>query len=294
MFFQVASLPEKCLKSVNEGLEFIQETIREVEAIGSNFLFFQAIQNSLNMNDTEKACQFISRLSTSMTNPGVGNRAMASRDQCFYFFTLAREELIRGTYDHAAIHGEQALRFAIDTGAPFFIGTAHLLNAVILNHRGKDDKAREHLSQGLAISRQIKSLILEFNALLQQAYVAFKSREENKGLRFLREALALGKEEKFLNTYIDCPVDTAFLCQKALEEGIEVEYVQEIIRRRRLVPENPPVHLESWPWPLKVYTLGQFVIYRGWAAPPLLAQGPEKTPRTAPGPDRRRGQRHPG
>ena len=262
MFFQVASLPEKCLKSVNEGLEFIQKTIREVEDIGSNFLFFQAIQNSLNMNDTEKACQFISRLSTSMTNPGVGNRAMASRDQCFYFYTLAREELIRGTYDQAAIHGEQALRFAIDTGAPFFIGTAYLLNAVILNRRGMDEKAREHLSQGLAISRQIKSLILEFNALLQQAYVAFKGREENKGLRFLREALTLGKEEKFLNTYIDCPVDTAFLCQKALEEGIEVEYVQEIIRRRRLAPENPPVHLESWPWPLKVYTLGQFVIYR--------------------------------
>ncbi len=74
--------------------------------------------------------------------------------------------------------------------------------------------------------------------------------------------MTLGKEEKLLNTYIDCPADTAFLCEKALEEGIEVEYVQEIIRRRRLVPENPPVHLENWPWPLKVYTLGQFVIYK--------------------------------
>ncbi len=261
MFFQVAGFPEKCIKSVSEGLEF-SRTFGEAGTIGSNFLFFQAIQNSLNMNDTEKACQFISQLSTSMNNPGVGNKAMASRDQCFYFYTLAREELIRGTYDHAAIHGEQALRFAIDTGAPFFIGTAYLLNAVILNRRGMDDKAREHLSQGLAISRQIKSLILEFNARLQQAYVAFKSREEIKGLRSLREALTLGKEEKFLNTYIDCPADTAFLCQKALEEGIEVEYVQEIIRRRRLAPENPPVHLENWPWLLKVYTLGQFVIYK--------------------------------
>jgi LuxR family maltose regulon positive regulatory protein len=136
------------------------------------------------------------------------------------------------------------------------------LHAAIQNHRGKDEKARESLSQGLAISRQIKSLFLEFNARLQQAHLSFKNGEKSKGLRFLREALTLGKEAKLLNTFIDCPADTAFLCQKALEEGIEVEYVQEIIRRRRLVPENPPVHLENWPWPLKVYTLGQFLIYK--------------------------------
>ena len=259
MFFEIAGFPEKCEKAVSEGLEFFR-------TLGwhsmDDFLLFQAIQNSLNMNDTEKARLFINRLSTSMTNPEVENRAMATRDQYIYYFTVAREELIRGTYDQAAIHGEQALRYALDTGAPFIIGVAYLLNAAILNHRGKDDKAREYLSQGLAFSRQIKSLFLEFNARLQQAHLAFKNQEKNKGLKFLREALTLGKEAKLLNTYIDCPADTAFLCQKALEEGIEVEYVQEIIRRRRLVPENPPVHLENWPWPLKVYTLGQFLIYK--------------------------------
>ena len=146
--------------------------------------------------------------------------------------------------------------------SPFVIGVAYLLNAAIQNHRGKDDRAREYLYRGLAISRQIKSLFLEFNARLQQAHLAFKNQEKNQGLKFLREALTLGKEAKLLNTYIDCPADTAFLCQKALEEGIEVEYVQEIIRRRRLVPENPPVQPEHWPWPLKVYTLGQFQIHK--------------------------------
>ena len=261
MFFEVASLPEKCLKSVNEGLEFARFQGGPL-ALRLNFLFFQAIQNSLNMNDTEKARQFINQFSTFMSKPVVGNSDMAALHQSFYYYGLAREELVRGTYGQAAIHGEQALRYALDTGAPFIFGSAYLLNAVILNHRGMDDKAREHLSQGLAISRQIKSLFLEFNARLQQAYMAFKNREENKGLGSLREALTLGKEEKLLNTYIDCPADTAFLCEKALEEGIEVEYVQEIIRRRRLVPENPPVHLENWPWPLKVTTLGQFVIYK--------------------------------
>ena len=63
MFFEMAGFPEKCEKAVSEGLEFFR-------TVGwhsmDDFLLFHAIQNSLNMNDTEKARLFINRLSTSM------------------------------------------------------------------------------------------------------------------------------------------------------------------------------------------------------------------------------------
>ncbi|RPH84835.1 MAG: hypothetical protein EHM75_10415, partial [Desulfobacteraceae bacterium] len=200
MFFEIAGFPEKCEKAVSEGLEYFR-------TVGwhsmDDFLLFHAIQNSLNMNDTVKARLFINRLSPSMTNPEMENRAMSSRDQYIYYYTVAREELIRGTYDQAAIHGEQALRYALESGAPFIIGVAYLLKAAIMNHRGLDDKARDYLYQGLAYSRQIKSLFLDFNARLQQAHLAFKNQEKSQGLTFLREALTLGKEAKLLNTYID-------------------------------------------------------------------------------------------
>ncbi|MEW6376789.1 MAG: bacterial transcriptional activator domain-containing protein [Thermodesulfobacteriota bacterium] len=52
------------------------------------------------------------------------------------------------------------------------------------------------------------------------------------------------------------------LCSKALEAGIEVEYVQELIRKRNLVSEKSPLHLENWPWPLKIYTLGRFELLK--------------------------------
>ena len=50
----------------------------------------------------------------------------------------------------------------------------------------------------------------------------------------------------------------ARLCQRALEAGIEVEYVQRLVRVRRLTPAHPPIELESWPWALRIYTLGRF------------------------------------
>jgi DNA-binding SARP family transcriptional activator len=52
------------------------------------------------------------------------------------------------------------------------------------------------------------------------------------------------------------------LCAKALEAGIEIEYVQELIRRLNKVPEKPALHLENWPWLLKIFTLGRFELLK--------------------------------
>jgi LuxR family maltose regulon positive regulatory protein len=95
-----------------------------------------------------------------------------------------------------------------------------------------------------------------------EAYFHFEEGDEPSGLVSLRKALAIGKERRFTNTYVDQPAVTARLCIKALEENIEVPYVQYIIRKRKLIPERPPLHLENWPWPLKIHTLGEFELLR--------------------------------
>jgi len=54
----------------------------------------------------------------------------------------------------------------------------------------------------------------------------------------------------------------AKLCIKALQAGIEVEYTQELIRRFHLSPDQSSIHLENWPWPLKIFTLGRFELLK--------------------------------
>jgi DNA-binding SARP family transcriptional activator len=54
----------------------------------------------------------------------------------------------------------------------------------------------------------------------------------------------------------------AKLCAKALEAGIEVEYAQMLVRKRNLMPEEPPLDIEAWPWPIKIHTLGQFQVLK--------------------------------
>jgi len=97
---------------------------------------------------------------------------------------------------------------------------------------------------------------------MAKALFALDQGDEEACLQSLKEALAMGREGKYFDTYIDQPSAMIRLCSKALEAGIEVEYVQELVRKRNLISEKTPLHLENWPWPLKIYTLGRFELLK--------------------------------
>jgi two-component SAPR family response regulator len=75
-------------------------------------------------------------------------------------------------------------------------------------------------------------------------------------LQLLRSALAVGNSQGYLNTFIDQP------SVMSLDAGIEIENEQDLIRRHNLIPYNPQLHSEKWPWVLKIYTLGRFVVLK--------------------------------
>ncbi|MBI2472586.1 MAG: hypothetical protein HYV59_15335 [Planctomycetes bacterium] len=80
------------------------------------------------------------------------------------------------------------------------------------------------------------------------------------GLEILRRAMTLGREQNFIGCFIWRFDIMPRLCVKALEAGIEVAYVQRLVRKRNLIPDDPPIQCENWPWPVKIFTLGSFAI----------------------------------
>jgi len=138
----------------------------------------------------------------------------------------------------------------------------HLLKCHSMHQMGKHRQSAEHLNQAFHSAGMIKSKNAKFYASLAKALFALDQGDEESGLLSLREALTIGREGKYFDTYIDQPSSMVRIFVKALEAGIEVEYVQELIRIRNLVSEKPPLHLENWPWPLKIYTLGRFELLK--------------------------------
>jgi DNA-binding SARP family transcriptional activator len=87
--------------------------------------------------------------------------------------------------------------------------------------------------------------------------------DETSVKEYLHRAMELGRiHGYFTMVHFWLPSVLAKLCRKALDWDIEVEYVQELIRALKLVPDEPPYETENWPYPLKIYTLGRFSLLR--------------------------------
>src|SRR5262249_35283496 len=95
------------------------------------------------------------------------------------------------------------------------------------------------------------------------------------GRHALGTALRIGRLGGYVNSHTWIPRVMARLCVRALDAGLEVDYVRELIRRRALVADPPSTMSESWPWPIKIYTLGRFTVLK--AGRPLSC--PPKAPR---------------
>ena len=141
-------------------------------------------------------------------------------------------------------------------------GRCHLQNAYVLHALGRHREAADYLAQTFDFAREIKSKYLEYSALVARALFAFDRGEEASGLKSLRSAMTLGREGGYFGVWGPLPYDLARLCMKALEYGIEVEFVQEIIRRHKMMPDHPPLYLENWPWPVKICVLGKFELFK--------------------------------
>ena len=188
-----------------------------------------------------------------------------------YHFINSLYQFLSGNFPAALAEIEIGLEIGRETGYEFARMICLYAKAQVL-HALKDDRAVECLEQALGGSVLSGSAILEFGCRLAKAQFALDSGHEEPGIGLLRQALALGKRHgyKLLLWWWD-PAAMSRLCAKALECGIETDYVTDLINIRKLIPEEPPVHIENWPWPLKIYTLGTFIVEKD--AKPFVFSG---------------------
>jgi DNA-binding SARP family transcriptional activator len=177
-----------------------------------------------------------------------------------YYLQLMRAALIQGDLPQALKHSEQALIFAVKAGNKYGLACTQLVLAQVFHKMGKEEESLRCLDQARSYALQADNYSHLTIVLLFEAQFSFDKGDEPKGLSLLGQALALARESGYLFTFLDDPMVTLAMCAKALEAGIEVEYAQEIIRKRGLFFDKPPVHIENWPWQVKIYTLGRFGI----------------------------------
>ncbi len=248
MYNNFAGLPEKCLKAVSDGLELSRTT--GIHTFDS-FILYQGVESALRLSDYETASNLLEEMGSSLSPARPWHASL-------YHWAKTREALFLGDLGQAAFHIELATKLRIEAGVTLITGRSHIDNAYVMHALGRHREASEHLAHAVDFGRRVRGPNHEYAALLAEALFAFDQEEEESGLVLLRKSFALGREKGYFGTWGPPPSGMAKLCIKALQAGIEVEYVQELIRRLRIAPDQPPINLENWPWYLKVFTLGRF------------------------------------
>jgi DNA-binding SARP family transcriptional activator len=181
---------------------------------------------------------------------------------CIYHHFQAWEAMLRKDLMAALQKEKAALRMAIEVGCPLYEVLCRLALAEILADCGDERKCIAHLQTLRAIVRGIENRHLEFTCLVGFAQIALAHGRQRTGLAALRRGLQLGREYGYCHFLGWRPAALARVLVHALEAGIEPDYAKSLIKRRGLVPEQPPRGLDGWPWAYRVHTFGGFRLLR--------------------------------
>jgi ATP/maltotriose-dependent transcriptional regulator MalT/DNA-binding SARP family transcriptional activator len=243
---------EECESAVTEALELSWSS-------GIKLLVFMIMchgtSGMLSTGNLKGAKQYLDKISTFLNRQG-------RCEQGLYHILKVWQGLLDQKPQLVLFHAEKSLQLLLEMGMPQAIAHSYLAMGYGLHEMGKHELAANHLSKAREFSIKTNIRQAEFACWLAEADLAYDCGDNELGTQSLRKALSLGRKHGFFNCYFWRSAVMARLCCKALEAGIEKAYVQELIRRRKLMPESPPLEIETWPWPLRIYTLGRFELVR--------------------------------
>jgi LuxR family maltose regulon positive regulatory protein len=237
-----------CEKAMREGLEIVQAT-------GVRTWMFQLLVygygGALGSGNLAGAQTLAKELEAHTATAGRLNL-------CLYRHFEAWEAMLRKDVMTALQKEKAALRMAIEVGCPLFEVLCRLALAEILAECGDERKCIANLQTLRDIVRGIDNRHLEFTCLIGFAQIALAHGRQRTGLNALRRGLQLGREYGYWHFLWWRPAAVARVLVHALEAGIEPDYVKSLIKRRALVPEQPALGVEGWPWAYRVQTFGGF------------------------------------
>lgn len=248
VFYNIIGQYPLCRAAVTQGLKLADESgVRLLD-----FMFLgHGIMAAYNYEDLATAEEYLIKLPSAAS--------LRPLDRSLYYYLQALRSLHQKDLRQAFLFSEQALHLALkvnDLISPFL---CKILHAYILHERGENEQAKEFLDRMVEPWRKTGRSHDIFSYHLAKAYLFLDDDDQTTASDSLRQALFIGREEGCVATYsVWQPAALCRLYSAALERGIEVEYARNVIRQRDLVPEEPPLHIENWPWPVKIFTLGEF------------------------------------
>jgi len=158
-------------------------------------------------------------------------------------------------------HQRVALDAAEEAGHPFCLAAVNVGAGEVELENGNVARAREHFQVALELGERMHSDSVRARAILGLTRVAFGAGEGVGGKALLAAGLKLYREHGYRCSFWWRAGAMRELCARALELDVETGFVSELIRHWAFEP--PDESVQSWPWPVRIYTLQQeFLVTR--------------------------------
>ncbi len=250
LYHSVQGETEGCRKSVEEGLGLAQRT--GLQAFDF-LLSAQMARCCLVAGDPREAEVWAAEMARTMRSHSHVNGA-------FYRHLRCNAAVQRADWQQALEHARSGMAMALESGVPFVEAHCHIDLARSLLGCGDDTEWVMHIDAARTIGQAMGSRVVDYLCLEAEASAAFRHGRQVLGLDRLAKALASSRAMDGATWLMAGPQASARLYDHALAAGIEVDHVRRLIRRHRLMPPEPAAAPESWPWPIRIHTLGRFEI----------------------------------
>ena len=167
---------------------------------------------------------------------------------------------LSGNVQQSREYGRVALTAAQTMQAVAFEGLARVGLAYVELAVGTPRALNEQLQALDALERRGGGPLLTFQRLLLQALLTQREDASEDSRRALQLAFSHGCRYGFYHFIWACPEPLAQLCATALKHGVEPDYAVKLARLRRLAPPPQAIDLCAWPWRLRVYALGRWLL----------------------------------
>jgi DNA-binding SARP family transcriptional activator len=242
----------------NTGIQSVKVALDLAEKTGVHvldpLLLAAGVHNALNVFDLETASDFLEKMENTLKVGGSGHTG-------YYYYLSAWYYLCSGDFFKALAHARKSTWLAEEVGLVFPGFFCRIVLALALHDTGDFPGAKKQLELSRVAAMQFPNTIMEHTYNLLAAHFAFASQEESTAEKALARAMNLGRQKGFA-TMVNFwrPLIMRDLCGKALERAIEVDYVRDLIRKLKLIPDITAIGTDKWPWPIEIVTLGHFGI----------------------------------
>jgi LuxR family transcriptional regulator, maltose regulon positive regulatory protein len=256
----------ECVACVDRALQTAQSTgVHTWDML----LCSQAVFATLSSDDAAAGALYLRRMELLLNT----SRPM---DQAMYYYLSAWYRVLQGKLPGAREFAETAVAMATEAGADFPAAVMRIDLGRVRLYQNDPAGALALVRQARADGRTMKAQTVEYLSFMAEAEIALHTGDEALCAQALREGLRVGAAQQFRNQTWWLSSTMAKVYAKALEHGIEVPYVTEMIRKRRLAPPADAPMLDGWPWPLQIRTLGEFVMLKHGEPMRITGKAPKK------------------